>query len=974
MDWLIPSAVANLVGSLVLTFVYIYLYAQDRHRYLGIWAISWCLYAGRFVLLLVSLLTTTSAIITIGIQSAILISGLFLISGTYSFLDKPMPRWWLFGGGLGLIWITAAAVLRTTFTLLTAPNFTFMAVIYIWTGIILLKDLRIQNLGGKVTGWAFIIWGFHKFDYPFLRPVAWFAPWGYLLAALLELVVAIGFLLIYFQRTRKDLQESELRFRLAFQTSPDAVAINRWKDGQYILINDGFTSLTGYSQDEAVGKTIFDLYIWHNPEDRQNLINSLREHKQVSNMEARFRLRDGTIKTGLVSAKLITLNDVTHVLSMTRDIQDRIQAEASLRESEERYRSLFEENQSVMLLVDPETADIIDANGAAATFYGFSKTDLTDKKVSDIALPPPAEVMRLLNQSASGNGRITQMEQRLSGGEIRSVEIYCGPIRLNGRELLYALIHDITERLQREREMEAVVRVATALRSSESRAEILPVILNQALVLLKAEGASVGIRDPHSGDTIIELGIGDAAMRTGERLPVGKGVSGHVIESGQPHIKNYNDSEKRMALSEHIVNPNALVAIPLTAGDDPIGALTVGRKMEFTQADIRVLTAIGEIGANAIQRATLHEETQRRLQRLDALHKIDLSITASLDLDIILSVFLDHVTNQLDIDAAAILQFNRHSQTLYYAADRGFRGNGLREVRLQLGDWFAGQVALEQYLVAIPDIAEKEDYLADALSLALRSENFVTYYGVPLIAKGEVKGVLELFHRTALNPDPEWTDFLETLAGQAAIALDNAALFDDLQRSNLELSRAYDTTLEGWSRALDLRDRETEGHTRRVTDLTLQLAELLGMEGEQLEHLRRGALLHDIGKMGVPDRILNKPGPLDEDEWQVMKQHPTLAYELLSPIDYLRPALDIPYCHHEKWDGTGYPRGLKGEQIPLPARIFAVVDVWDALCSERPYRKAWIEEKAIEYIREQSGQHFDPLVVEEFLKIIQHRD
>lgn len=168
-----------------------------------------------------------------------------------------------------------------------------------------------------------------------------------------------------------------------------------------------------------------------------------------------------------------------------------------------------------------------------------------------------------------------------------------------------------------------------------------------------------------------------------------------------------------------------------------------------------------------------------------------------------------------------------------------------------------------------------------------------------------------------------------------------------------------------------MRDRETEGHTQRVTDLAVRLAEALGIGGENLEHLRRGALLHDIGKMGVPDRMLNKPGPLDEGEWAVMIMHPILAYELLSPIDYLRPALDIPYCHHEKWDGSGYPRGLKGEQIPLPARIFAVIDVWDALCSERPYRKALDEDKALKYIQEQSGQHFDPLVVEEFVKIIQ---
>ena len=195
-------------------------------------------------------------------------------------------------------------------------------------------------------------------------------------------------------------------------------------------------------------------------------------------------------------------------------------------------------------------------------------------------------------------------------------------------------------------------------------------------------------------------------------------------------------------------------------------------------------------------------------------------------------------------------------------------------------------------------------------------------------------------------------------------------LFEGLQSSNLELSLAYDATIEGWSRALDLRDKETEGHTLRVTQMTIDLARAFGLSEEELVQVRWGALLHDIGKMGVPDGILLKPGALTEDEWVAMKKHPRFAYELLSPVRYLRLALDIPYCHHEKWDGTGYPRGLKGTQIPLVARIFAVVDVWDALKSDRPYRAGWEEEKILEHIRALSGTHFDPQVVDAFMHIL----
>ncbi len=234
----------------------------------------------------------------------------------------------------------------------------------------------------------------------------------------------------------------------------------------------------------------------------------------------------------------------------------------------------------------------------------------------------------------------------------------------------------------------------------------------------------------------------------------------------------------------------------------------------------------------------------------------------------------------------------------------------------------------------------------------------MAYYAFPLIAKGEVKGVIEIFGRKPFVIDREWEEFLATLTGQAAVAIDSSRMFDGLQRSNADLTVAYDATIEGWSRALDLRDKETEGHTQRVAQLTEQLAREMGFTELQLLHLHRGALLHDIGKMGVPDTILLKPGPLTDEEWVVMRQHPVYAYEMLSPISYLAPAIDIPYCHHEKWDGSGYPRGLAGEDIPLAARIFAVIDVWDALRSDRPYRPAWPQARALAHIKEGAGSHF----------------
>lgn len=196
---------------------------------------------------------------------------------------------------------------------------------------------------------------------------------------------------------------------------------------------------------------------------------------------------------------------------------------------------------------------------------------------------------------------------------------------------------------------------------------------------------------------------------------------------------------------------------------------------------------------------------------------------------------------------------------------------------------------------------------------------------------------------------------------------ENIQLMQSLQRANIEISLAYEATVEGFARALELREGEPLGHTRQVTEITARLAKAVGVSDEDLSHLRRGALLHDIGKLGVPESILHKSEALTEKEWKVMRTHPQIAFDLLSPIIYLHSALDIPLCHHEKWDGSGYPQGLTGNQIPLAARIFAVVDVWDALISDRPFRKAWSEEQAASYVKEQSGTRFDPQIVSTFL-------
>lgn len=373
---------------------------------------------------------------------------------------------------------------------------------------------------------------------------------------------------------------------------------------------------------------------------------------------------------------------------------------------------------------------------------------------------------------------------------------------------------------------------------------------------------------------------------------------------------------------------------------------------------------------NVTEQKQAEKRIHHQLQRLSALRSIDLAISNTFDMKLSLRVLLNVTISQLGVDAVSVLLLNRALTRLEYAAGEGFDTSTIQRTNLRIGEGHAGLAALERKSIHVKNLAEIDNKLI--VNELFKEEKFVFYYALPLIAKGELKGILEIFHRTELDPDQEWLDFLETLAGQAAIAIDNAQLFEGMQRSNLELSLAYDATIEGWSAALDLRDKETEGHSQRVTDLTIRLAQSMGVSESDLIQIRRGALLHDIGKLGIPDHILLKTDKLTNEEWEIMRKHPVYAYDMLSSISYLKSALDIPYCHHEKWDGTGYPRGLKNENIPLAARIFAIVDVWDALTSNRPYRPAWTQEQTIKHIKEQSGTHFDPKVVEAFFNMINH--
>jgi len=509
---------------------------------------------------------------------------------------------------------------------------------------------------------------------------------------------------------------------------------------------------------------------------------------------------------------------------------------------------------------------------------------------------------------------------------------------------------------------EALSDSAAALRKAESYQDMPSLITRQLQNLLGVDKTALCLGEPP--ETPYQLFYSWGEWDDGP--PQEKPITAHLID---PQIIQGLDG-KCLPLEELALlnKQNSLVyGAALAVGGQGLGALWVGRETPLTDLECQLVHKLAEMTASALQRARQHALTSRRLERLSALHAIERAITGSFNLDLTLHLILEQVVSQLEVDAADIILTNPDGGGIAFAAGLGFQRyqphSGISDVRKNL----VRDALLRRDLIALQNLEEERPGLLQVGIFA--QEGYCSYHVVPLIAKGRVMGALEVYHKRPPQVDGEWYEFLRTLGSQAAVAMDNAALVEDLRRTNLELDQAYNTTLEGWVRALDLRDSCTGGHTHRVVERTLKLANAVGLPRDQLVHVRRGALLHDIGKLGVPDSILNKAGPLTDEEWAIMRQHPLYAREMLQPIEFLHPALPIPTAHHERWDGAGYPDGLRGTGIPLPARIFAVIDVWDALSSPRPYREAWPAEKVHAHIREQAGAHFDPQVVAVWEKV-----
>ncbi len=669
------------------------------------------------------------------------------------------------------------------------------------------------------------------------------------------------------------------------------------------------------------------------------------------------------------------LQFVSNQVAMTID---RKRAEEALK-SESQFRKAIEDSiLAGIIAVDVDGRQSY-VNPAFCRMVGWSETDLLG------ATPPfvywPTEDIPVISEAfrvtTGEDGLASDFElvfQRRNGDRF---DAYLLVAPLKDRKGWLASVYDITERKRDEAAIrrqksraEALARTAARLNARLNLQQVLETVCEETAKALNVPAVTVFLYNPKAERYEVSAGHGwpdkysqsfkPIPRKLVESIPRGKDQTVVIpdlqVMSNLPNYSIYQELNIRTSVVASMSRDKAVVG--------NLSVFTVEHVREFTYDEKELLAGLADLAAQAIVNARLFEDLEQSLRQVRALNAVDVAINASLDVRVTLNILLDQVINLLRVDATDVWLFNPVTQELEFTVGRGFRVLQPTVTRSRLGDSYASQVVVERRLMHIDNLASTP--LGYSPVNRLPNEGLSAYIGVPLIAKGQVKGVLEIFRKDRFDLDTDWLELLEALSGQAAIAIDNATLFDQLNRSNEELTHALDATLESWVHGLEARFQEEEGRSERQIDLTLRMARESGIREEEMVHIRRGVLLHDIGMLRVPDSILLKSGPLTDEERAIVQQHPVYAYQLLSPIGFLRPCLDIPYCHHERWDGSGYPRHLPGAQIPLAARIFSIIDVWNILLSDTVYRPAWEEARVLDYIKEQAGILFDPELVPVF--------
>jgi|GEM_PF-2161193 len=738
--------------------------------------------------------------------------------------------------------------------------------------------------------------------------------------------------------------ESKMRYRQLFEQANDAILVENEMD-EIVDVNQRACDMFGYTREELLKMKLTDIQA---PEVRGKAGNTLKGEFEMHGetiFESVDMHRNGTrIPVEVSLAKLID-KEHDYYLSIVRDISARKQMENELNQARIFLQNVQDSLSAHVAILD-KNGTIIQVNAAWRNYAKQNSLRSPNDGVGTNylavcdAAAPTSRVSRDVASAIRGilNGDINEAHIEYPCHTPHKQHWFVAHITpVSSSHHLVAVAHEDV----------------TRLKIAEEKAQLQVTALNAA-------ANAIIISDPEGVIQWVNPAYEKLSGYTSEEL-IGKNPN--IINSGFHNREFFEDMwetiRKGQVWHSEIVNRRKDGTL-YTVEETVTPLLDSFGHVEYF---------IG-INQDVTQRKRAEQELTRYAQTASTLYELSQQIRTSLDLDQVFQDFHHAVGKLMTCEVFLIALLDEEQQEIenVYLWDSGQRFPGTRQ---PADEDLTGWVINSGQPLRVNDWNETDTRRTGSTLFGYVEKDTRSVLAVPLFrSNGQCFGMVspQSYEPNAYTTEHE--QLLSTLASQLSKSIENAQLFNEAQRSNLELSAAYDATIEGWSRAMDLRDRETEGHTQRVTNLTLNLARQMGIPETDIAHIRHGVLLHDIGKLGIPDHILLKPGPLTEEETTIMRRHPIHAYEMLLPINYLKPALDIPYFHHEKWDGSGYPHGLAAEQIPLPARIFAVVDVWDALRSNRPYRKGWSVLQAREYLLDQSGKHFEPRMVEAFLKLL----
>jgi len=691
----------------------------------------------------------------------------------------------------------------------------------------------------------------------------------------------------------------------------------------------------------------------------------------------------------IVSQKTDTLEESKQKLA--QETLQRARAVERLKESREIYRRIFQTSRDAVFIASSE-GPWIDMNQSALEMFGYQgREEIWQDSMLGLFFDPEDALAyrKIVEEKDTIKDRPVSFKKK-DGSRIETL-VSATPYEIGGQIIGYqGFIRDITGELEARQQQEktlqqqnALDELSRALTSCLTPEDIYRNILVQIRKLFQlselhiyklpslAEGLQIEYswrkegRKQVAGFGVVELSNPECSFLD-EFLASDQGLS-------LPDLSALKAQEAAGSGSEQTILSGSMLLTPVVVEDKIIAALQLlhPERSVYNNGDLLLLSRIANLVGVGLQKAYLYQETQAQVDKLTSLQRIEQTVLENLSLPTTLDMLIDQTVKELSVDAAAILYFHPQLKTLKFITQTGFRQNILQHTDLEIGEGLAGKAAESRSMVRVPDL--KHTSQAISRDLEFSTEKFVSYFGVPLTSKGRLVGVMELYHRKKLDPDQSWIDLLEMIAGLAAIAIDYQNVHKNLERSRNELDKSLDAIIEGWAQALELRGIESPGHWHRIEELSLALGQKLGVKSKLLNDLRRGVLLHDIGKMAIPDEVLHKRTALSVEERKLIGKHPIAAHDLLKDVEGLKSALDVPLYHHERWDGTGYPYQLEGENIPYLARIYAVVDVWDAMRSDRPYRKAFSKEKALQILNEEAGKQFDPEIVQAFLLLVEER-